>query len=240
MNTLKILVVEDDLLLAEQITDELVDFGYVVTDTVSNSEGAIGAFRKRLPDLVLMDINLEGSQLDGIQLAHEFNKIVRVPIIFLTARSEEIDRVLGLEIGADDYITKPFSIREVIARVKAIFRRSNIKEQTNGDHSNSKNELKYGDLEIDIEKRKITLANKRITLSPKEFELLTLMASKPGKSYSRSDLLKLIWGYDFRGYEHTVNSHINRLRSKIEEDMNKPKYILTTWGVGYRFNEDIL
>ncbi len=153
----------------------------------------------------------------------------------ITAKSEEIDKVMGLESGADDYITKPFKIREFIARVKAIMRRQDQflmlsqKEGTN---------LKFGQLEIDETKRKILLNKKRIELTPKEFDLLTMMARNPGRSYSRSELLELVWGYDFSGYEHTVNAHINRLRAKIEEDANNPIYILTTWGVGYRFNDE--
>ena len=156
----------------------------------------------------------------------------------LTARSEEIDKVLGLEFGADDYMTKPFSIREFIARVKALFRRTQIVQSA--EQPNSMKIMHYGDLEIDLDKRKVSIQNKRVDLSPKEFDLLSLLASHPGKSYDRGKILSMIWGYDFAGYEHTVNSHINRLRSKIEPDISIPKYILTTWGVGYRFNEDLV
>jgi two-component system alkaline phosphatase synthesis response regulator PhoP len=145
--------------------------------------------------------------------------------------------VLGLETGADDYLTKPFSVREFIARVKVIFRRN---ERAQSDDKPMDNAiLKFGELEIDTDLRKVTLDNKRIDLSPKEFELITLLASNPGKSYNRKRLFTLVWGYDFEGYEHTVNSHINRLRSKIEKDISKPKYILTSWGIGYRFNEEL-
>jgi two-component system, OmpR family, alkaline phosphatase synthesis response regulator PhoP len=158
------------------------------------------------------------------------------PILILSARSEEFDKVMGLETGADDYLTKPFSIRELTARVKAVFRRSDDWPEEN--QRTGKIQMKFGELEIDINKRKVTLNNVRVELSPREFELLTLMAADPGKSYSRKQLLTLIWGYDFNGYEHTVNSHINRLRGKIETDISNPKYILTTWGVGYRFNEE--
>ena len=162
---------------------------------------------------------------------------IKVPVMMLTAKSEEIDKVLGLEIGADDYLTKPFSIREFIARVKAIFRRTQmIQESLSADTVNI---IEVGELKIDIEMRKVTVKGIRIDLSPKEFELLILLASNPGKSYNRSRLLNLVWGYDFEGYEHTVNSHINRLRAKIEPDMADPTYILTTWGVGYKFNEEL-
>mgnify|MGYP001803989328 CR=1 FL=1 len=139
-------------------------------------------------------------------------------------------------MGADDYITKPFSVREFIARVKAIFRRTEMSSEKSTIQVDTI--LRFEGLSIDIDKRKVMVRGNKVELSPKEFELLVLMASHPGKSYSRSDLLKLIWGYDFDGYEHTVNSHINRLRAKIEADMNNPQYIITTWGVGYKFNEE--
>ena len=141
-----------------------------------------------------------------------------------------------MEIGADDYITKPFSIRELLARIKAVMRRTHSK---NSDQQDSATITVEG-LFIDVDKRKVLLEDKRVELSPKEFELLVLMASNPGRNYTRTELLNMIWGYNFEGYEHTVNSHINRLRAKIESDMANPNYILTTWGVGYKFNEDIL
>jgi DNA-binding response OmpR family regulator len=157
--------------------------------------------------------------------------------MMLTARSEEIDRVLGLEFGADDYLTKPFSVREFIARVKAIFRRTQMMSQK--DTNGKKRRMNFGQLSIDLDMRKVTIGDQRIELSPKEFDLLSLLASNPGKSYDRTRILNLVWGYDFDGYEHTVNSHINRLRAKIEPDLSKPQFILTTWGVGYRFNEEL-
>ena len=155
----------------------------------------------------------------------------------LTAKSEEIDKVLGLETGADDYLTKPFSVREFVARVKAIFRRETI-HQKKSDYP-ILNILKIENLVIEQDKRKVILSGNRVELTPKEYDLLVLFAQHPGKSYSREDLLNLIWGYEFSGYEHTVNSHINRLRSKIESDFSKPRFILTTWGVGYRFNDEL-
>jgi DNA-binding response OmpR family regulator len=154
----------------------------------------------------------------------------------LTARSEEIDKVLGLETGADDYLTKPFSVREFIARVKAMFRRVKMIKESGEDQADAV--LVKQDLMIDKNKRKVTLKGKRLELTPKEFDLLVLLAFNPGHSYSRKRLLRVVWGYDFEGYEHTVNSHINRLRAKIEPDHNQPSYILTTWGVGYRFSDD--
>ncbi|HKK11581.1 MAG TPA: response regulator transcription factor, partial [Flavobacteriaceae bacterium] len=136
------------------------------------------------------------------------------------------------------YLTKPFSIREFIARVKVIFRRKENSAYLK-DNLATSSIINYGNLQVDLDKRKVMIDSSRIELSPMEFDLLVLLISNPGKSFSRKRLLKLVWGYDFEGYEHTVNSHINRLRGKIEEDVSNPKYILTTWGVGYRFNEEL-
>lgn len=156
----------------------------------------------------------------------------------LTAKSEEIDKVLGLEMGADDYLTKPFGVREFIARVKAIFRRTEMsKKQAVGKNGSSP--LRFGDLLLDLDLRRLTIGGNWVELSPKEFDMLSLLAANPCKSYDRARLLDLVWGYEFEGYEHTGNSHFNRLRGKIEPDIANPTYILTTWGVGYRFNEEL-
>jgi two-component system, OmpR family, alkaline phosphatase synthesis response regulator PhoP len=176
--------------------------------------------------------------MDGLEICSKLRaREITTPVLMLTAKSEEIDKVLGLEIGADDYLTKPFSIREFVARVKAIFRRQTIHERVS-DHA-AGNILKIENLTIEQDKRKVILNGNRVELTPKEYDLLVLFARHPGKSYSREDLLNLIWGYEFSGYEHTVNSHINRLRSKIESEFSKPRFILTTWGVGYRFNDEL-
>lgn len=230
-----VIIIEDDLEICDLLEIHLKDLNFEVS---SYQDGGIGlnAVLSNPPDLIILDIRLP--TMDGIEICQKIRaQNILSSIIMLTARSEEIDKVLGLEVGADDYMTKPFSIREFIARVKAIFRRSKMMNELaiNDDH----NFLQFDGLTIDIEKRKVLLNQQKIELSPKEFELLTLMASNPGKNYKRSKLLSLIWGYDFAGYEHTVNSHINRLRAKIEEDMDNPKFILTTWGVGYKFNEDL-
>ena len=155
--------------------------------------------------------------------------------MMLTARSEEIDKIIGLETGADDYLTKPFSIRELIARIKAILRRSEI-STTNNQFDTA---ISIGDLTVDPVKRKVTMKETKLELTPKEFDLLYLFITNPGRTYSRDALLNAVWGYEFSGYEHTVNSHINRLRAKIESDLSNPNYILTTWGVGYRFTDEI-
>ena len=230
----KVLIVEDDRELIDLIEIHLKDIDCAVTKAYNGREGLDIALKEK-QDLVILDVSMP--EMDGFEVCKAIRAKQSTPVIMLTAKSEEIDRVLGLEIGADDYITKPFSVREFIARVKAIFRRTKMDKAENKD--TIQNELHFDGLSINIEKRKVSKDGQRIDLSPKEFELLTLMASNPGKSYSRSSLLSLIWGYDFEGYEHTVNSHINRLRAKIESDMAHPNYIITSWGVGYKFNEDI-
>ncbi len=235
METKKVIVIEDDKEICDLLKIHLKDLGCEVTFSHDGLEGL--EMIQKGHDLIILDIMLPG--MDGIEICQKARALgVNTPIMMLTARSEEIDRVLGLEMGADDYMVKPFSVREFIARVKAIFRRTKILEEQ-FQESNTKGEIKFEELSIDVEKRKVLVDEKKVELSPKEFELLVLMASNPGKSYKRSSLLSLIWGYDFEGYEHTVNSHINRLRAKIEPDMDNPKFILTSWGVGYSFNEDL-
>jgi DNA-binding response OmpR family regulator len=231
----RVLVIEDDRNIVELLNIHLSDLDCLVTNAYNGNEALKVASDNHF-DLIILDLMLPG--LNGMEVCRRVRQQNRhTPIMILSARAEEIDKVLGLETGADDYITKPFSVREFIARVKVIFRRKEDASAINVKGNNST--LQFDDMEIEIEKRKITVAGARVDLSPKEFELIVLMASNPGISYTRKRLLTLIWGYDFEGYEHTVNSHINRLRSKIEKDISTPKYILTTWGVGYRFNEDL-
>jgi two-component system alkaline phosphatase synthesis response regulator PhoP len=230
----KVLIIEDDPQIIELLHIHLTDLSCMVTGIRDGNEGLAAAIKTPF-DLIVLDVMLPG--MNGIDICKRIRQSGNTtPILILSARSEEFDKVMGLETGADDYLTKPFSIRELTARVKAIFRRSDDWPEEN--QRTNKIQMKFGELEIDINKRKVTLNNIRVELSPREFELLTLMAADPGKSYSRKQLLTLIWGYDFNGYEHTVNSHINRLRGKIEADISNPKFILTTWGVGYRFNEE--
>ena len=182
---------------------------------------------------ILLDIRLPS--LDGFEVCKRIRmEKVTTPILMLTSKSEEIDKVLGLEIGADDYISKPFGIRELLARIKAVLRRY---DQSLLSKSEEEKEIRFDKLYINVGMRIVEVNGKRIELSPKEFDLLVHLASNPGKTYSRMNLLNKVWGYEFDGFEHTVNSHINRLRSKIEKNMNQPEYILTTWGVGYKFRE---
>ncbi len=229
----KILLIEDDIHIKELLELHLKDLECHLMSFTNGKAGYNAALLEQL-DLVILDINLPDK--DGLEICRDLraNKI-KTPILMLTARSEEIDKIMGLETGADDYLTKPFSIREFLARVKAIFRRVDMLK----DEEPPAQILKYGLLQIDQGKRKVMIKDKRIDLTPKEFDLLYLLASNPGKNYSRDKLLSLVWGYEFEGYEHTVNSHINRLRAKVEEDLSNPTYILTTWGVGYRFNDDL-
>jgi len=232
----QVLIIEDDKDLTGLLSIHLRDLDCEVDIAEDGSTGFEYAHQGSY-DLIILDLMLPG--MDGLVLCQKLRAFEdHTPILMLTAKSEEFDKVMGLESGADDYITKPFSIREFIARVKAIFRRQEHNEKavnTNG----FQNFIEVDELKIDREKRKVMLADTRIELTPKEFDLLVLLAAHPGKSYDRDQLLSLVWGYEFHGYEHTVNSHINRLRSKIEPDIRKPKYILTTWGIGYRFNDEI-
>lgn len=233
--TRNVLVVEDDNDIIELLRIHLGDLDCEITAVTDGNEGLRQALENSF-DLIILDVMLPG--MDGTEICRRIRgKEIITPVLMLTAKSEEFDKVLGLEMGADDYITKPFSIREFIARVKALLRRA--QRQVPTEEESASPVYTYGDLSIDLDKRRVTRAGTRIDLSPKEFELLSLMAANPGKCYDRSKLLSLIWGYDFDGYEHTVNSHINRLRTKIEPDPAKPTYILTNWGVGYRFNEEL-
>ncbi|CAA0221693.1 two component transcriptional regulator, winged helix family [Tenacibaculum maritimum] len=230
----KVLIIEDDKEIVKLLEIHLKDLEFEICKAYNGKAGLELVFSEK-PDLVVLDITMP--IMDGVEVCQKIRAKLNTPIIMLSARVEEIDRVLGLEIGADDYITKPFSIREFISRVKAILRR--VKMNNDGEQKDKKELLEFQGLSIDLNKRKVLVDGENVDLSPKEFDLLSLMASNPGKNYNRANLLKIIWGYDFEGYEHTVNSHINRLRGKIETDTTKPKYIITRWGVGYKFNEEI-
>lgn len=231
----QVLIIEDDEDLLELISIHLADLNCQFVKTPNGKEGFQLASKGDF-DLIVLDIMLP--EMDGLEICRKLRAMeVNTPILMLTAKSEEIDKVLGLETGADDYLIKPFGVREFIARVKAILRRTTVNIEIR--HAlDSKHLIQFGNLKIDLNKHKIMLNGLRIELTPKEYDLLVLLASNPGRSYSREELLNIVWGYEFSGYEHTVNSHINRLRSKIESDFSKPSYILTTWGIGYRFTDD--
>ncbi|UCD77047.1 MAG: response regulator transcription factor [Desulfobacterales bacterium] len=227
----KILIIEDNQDLAHLLENHLRDLAFQVDVAFDGPTGLAKANSDNY-DLVILDLMLPG--LDGIEVCRRLRRrAAYVPILMLTAKSSEIDRVLGLEIGADDYVTKPFSIRELLARVKAILRR--VEELTDGKHEPVPTVIRVADLEIDPTKRIARCGGQSVDLTAKEFDLLLHFARNPGKVYTRSQLLDRIWGYGHDGYEHTVNSHINRLRAKIEKDPAHPVYILTVWGVGYKF-----
>lgn len=227
----KILIIEDNRDLAHLLEGHLHDSAFEVD---LSFDGIAGLARAKSDnyDLVILDLMLPG--LDGIEICQRLRrKSSYVPILMLTAKSSEMDRVVGLEVGADDYVTKPFSIRELLARVKAIFRR--VDELRNGAKAELPAVIRSGDLVVDPIKRSAHIAGRPVDLTAKEFDLLLHFARNPGKVYTRSQLLDIVWGYGHEGYEHTVNSHINRLRAKIEEDPAHPAYVLTVWGVGYKF-----
>ena len=232
-NEKRILLVEDDRDISHLVKLHLEDEGYSVDIAVDGS-GGLAMAQSQAYDLVILDLMLPG--LDGLEICRRLRgETDYVPILMLTAKASEVDRIVGLELGADDYLTKPFSVRELVARVKAIFRRvSAVRAKTDAEDSLF---VTLGALVIETDKRKVSLDGEVITLTAKEYDLLHHFASHPGRVYTRAQLLDQVWGYGYEGYEHTVNSHINRLRGKIEADPANPKYVLTVWGVGYRFAE---
>jgi len=227
-----ILLVEDDPDIADLLELHLSDEGHAVDVVDDGDEGLDRALGCEY-DLVILDIMLPGT--DGFDICRRLRQEkCHVPILMVTAKTEEVDKVLGLELGADDYITKPFSIREVLARVKAIFRRVEVDQ---GDGREADAPIEFGDLVIHPEKRKVLANGESVDLTSKEYDLLLLFARNPGRAYDRQELLDEVWGYQYSGYSHTVNTHINRLRNKIEPDPSSPRYVKTVWGVGYRFAE---
>ena len=210
------------------------DSGYSA-DTAMDGKAGLEKALNNSYALIILDVMLP--RLDGMEVCRTIRKAdPYTPIMMLTAKSDEIDRVLGLELGADDYLTKPFSVRELTARVKALIRRS--RTSLPEEKLESRDTVKHiGGIAIDFEKRKVQLNKEGLELTVKEYSLLSLFMRNPGRAYSRGDLLNIVWGYQFEGYEHTVNTHINRLRNKIEDDPANPKYLKTVWGVGYRFTE---
>ncbi len=227
-----ILLVEDDPEIAKLLNLHF-DAALYNLNICPTGKEAIEKFSNSEFHLVILDITLP--DLSGMEVCKILRKKdITTPILMLTCHNDEVDKVLALELGADDYVTKPFGILELIARVKALLRRS---EQKNIRAPLENKEILYKNITIDTDKRKASVKGKRLDLTPKEFELLLLLASHPGKTFSRQELLERVWGYVFSGYEHTITSHINRLRIKIESDLNHPEYILTSWGTGYRFSE---
>lgn len=226
-----VLIVEDEQELARVLKRHLEDLSCTVQLAFSGDAGLRAAESKSF-DLILLDIMLPG--MDGLEVCRRLRaQRVYTPVLMLTARSSEVDKVLGLETGADDYLTKPFSVSELLARIKAIFRRVDaLAEQA----KNSAQPLRFGDaLSIDPRSREVRVRGEPIALTHKEFDLLLHFANNPGRVYTRAQLLDAVWGYSHEGYEHAINCHINRLRAKIEQDQAKPELLQTVWGVGYKF-----
>jgi DNA-binding response OmpR family regulator len=227
-----LLVIEDD----ENISAALVEYfsraGYSVTTAADGVAGVEAAIKAR-PDVVVLDLMLP--RMDGLAVCKELRqKIAQMPIIMLTAKDDVVDRVLGLEMGADDYITKPFSLREVEARIKSVLRRARAGVTAEGSDETP---IVRGNLRVDPVRREVTIADRHVDLTPKEFDLLRLFASNPGRVFPRKYLLEKIWDYSYEGYDRTIDSHINRLRAKIEDNPENPQLVLTVWGIGYKFTD---
>lgn len=226
----KVLVVDDEKLIVKGIRFSLEQDGIEV-DTAYDGEEAVEAARRKEYDVVLLDVMLP--KLTGFEVCQQIREFSGMPIIMLTAKGDDMDKILGLEYGADDYITKPFNILEVKARIKAIMRRSakNIASQEDNKIINISN------MKIDCDNRRVYIDNKEVNLTAKEFDLLELLVMNPNKVYSRDNLLNIVWGYDYPGDVRTVDVHIRRLREKIENSPSEPKYIHTKWGVGYFYQD---
>ena len=230
MKSQHILIIEDEVELAELVALHLRDWGAQVTTVHTGGEGLRLASTGNF-ELVILDWMLPDS--DGLDMLRQLRqKRPALPIVMLTARTAEIDRILGLEVGADDYLTKPFSPRELVARIKALLRR--VDALANQQSGSTPSRLLVGDLALDTARREAHLGERALDLTAKEFDLLVQFARHPGRVYTRAELLDLVWGYGHAGYEHTVNSHINRLRAKLENDPGRPQRLLTVWGVGYK------
>lgn len=227
---MKILVVDDEKLLVKGIKFNLEQDGYMV-ETAFDGEEAVRLAHDDSIDLILLDLMLP--KMDGLSVCRSIRAFSNVPIIMLTAKNDDIDKILGLEYGADDYITKPFNIREVTARIKAILRRVNPVSKGDKDKI-----LVSGDITLDYNFKRITVRDSVVELTSKEFDLLELFLKSPGKVYTRENLLDIAWGFDYPGDARTVDVHIRRLREKIEKNPAEPEYIKTKWGVGYYYKQD--
>jgi DNA-binding response OmpR family regulator len=224
-----ILIIEDELELANILRAYLERAGYEVLLTGRGDRG-YALWQQHRPSLVMLDLNLPG--MDGIDIAQKIRKTNDTPIIMVTARVEEVDRLLGLELGADDYITKPYSPREVVARVKAILRRSEKSAQSPSDV------IDISDLRIDLDAHSITQSDQEIDLTPTEFSILATLAAQPGRAFSRLQLLEACQGVAYEGYERSIDAHIKNLRAKLNDDSKQPRYIETVFGIGYRFKKE--
>lgn len=224
----KVLVVDDEKLIVKGIRFSLQQDGMEV-DCAYDGEEALEAVAKNRYDVILLDVMLP--KLTGFEVCQQIREFSDVPVIMLTAKDDDMDKILGLEYGADDYITKPFNILEVKARIKAIMRRSTSRKES----EETSKSIEYGDLRIDLESRRVYIRGKEVNLTAKEFDLLELLMTNPDKVYSRENLLNTVWGYDYPGEVRTVDVHVRRLREKIEGNPSEPQYIHTKWGAGYFF-----
>ena len=225
----KVLVVEDEAKIASLVRDYLEHAGF---DVVTSRDGdeALAQARRSRPDLVVLDLGLPGR--DGLDVARALRSFSSVPIVMLTARGEEADRIVGLELGADDYVVKPFSPREMVARVRAVLRR------TGGLQGQGAEVLRVSEIEIDVPRRRVAVAGRRVELTATEFELLATLAGQPGRVFTRGQLLEALHGLALESYERAVDAHVKNIRKKIEPVPGRPRYLLTVHGVGYRFADD--
>jgi DNA-binding response OmpR family regulator len=223
----RVLVVDDEAIVRDVLRRYLEKDGFVV-DTAADGEAALEQSARSRHDLVILDLMLPN--IDGLEVLRRIRERAEVPVVLLTAKGEEVDRVVGLEVGADDYVTKPFSPREVVARVRAVLRRSERTAVPGGRHT-----IVAGPLEIDRDRRVVRRDGEPLRLTRKEFDLLALLASHPGRSFDRAELLEQVWDFAWDGDSSTVTVHVRRLRRKIEDDPSDPRHLLTVWGVGYRF-----
>lgn len=224
----RVLVVDDEKLIVKGIRFSLEQDG-MEADAAYDGEEALKLAKEHTYDLILLDLMLP--KLDGLEVCQQIREFSDVPIVMLTAKGEDMDKILGLEYGADDYITKPFNILEVKARIKAIMRRAGGRRDLQAPGSM----IVKGDMSIDCESRRVVIEGREVNLTAKEFDLLELLAKNPNKVYSRENLLNIVWGYEYPGDARTVDVHIRRLREKIEKNPSDPKYVHTKWGVGYYF-----
>jgi two-component system alkaline phosphatase synthesis response regulator PhoP len=220
--------VDDEPRIVEVARDYLEHAGFAVL-TASDGPSALMSARTRKPDVIILDLGLPG--MDGLDVARTLRRESSVPIVMLTARDDELDRVLGLEIGADDYVTKPFSPRELVARVRAILRRIDRQDEPS-------DRIEAGGISIDLARMRVVVDGRTVELTPTEFQLLVTLARQPGRIFTRSQLLDAIHGLAFESYERAIDAHVKNLRHKLEPDPGRPRYVLTVYGVGYRFVED--
>ncbi|MDJ0954787.1 MAG: response regulator transcription factor [Acidimicrobiia bacterium] len=223
-----VLVVEDEMKIARLVRDYLHQAGFAVIEAADGST-ALSLARAERPDMIVLDLGLPG--MDGLDVTRQLRASSSVPIIMLTARSEETDRIVGLELGADDYVTKPFSPKELVARIRAVLRRA---DATLGGGEI----VKAGPVEIDIPKRRVTVDDEQVDLTGSEFDLLLVLARQPGRIYTRAQLLDAVHGVSFESYERSVDAHIKNIRRKIEPDPKRPSLVLTVYGVGYKFTDE--